>query len=171
MRHMLAFALLVPSFWAHAQYAPATQAVPIVSSAAAPAVKDTRPYAGHVSVNQAYELAQRGEATIVDIRSDAERDWVGFIPGAKAAAWQQWPNMKVTNPDYDAAIKEAAKDGKPVLLLCRSGVRSIDAAKRATELGLVAYSIDGGFEGDKDANSQRGLKNGWRHAGLPWQQK
>ena len=47
---------------------------------------------------------------------------------------------------------------------------SYAAAKRATELGLTAYNVLGGFEGDPDAHGQRGHQNGWRHAGLPWRQ-
>jgi rhodanese-related sulfurtransferase len=57
------------------------------------------------------------------------------------------------------------------MMLCRSGARSVAAAKRATELGLTAYNILDGFEGDLDENAQRSHKNGWRHtAGLPWRQ-
>ena len=48
--------------------------------------------------------------------------------------------------------------GKSAVLLCRSGVRSIAAAKRATELGLTAYNILEGFEGDPDDNGQRGKR-------------
>jgi len=54
--------------------------------------------------------------------------------------------------------------------LCRSGIRSIAAAQRATELGLQAYNILEGFEGDPDADGQRGHRGGWRFHGLPWQQ-
>ena len=60
--------------------------------------------------------------------------------------------------------------GQKVLFLCRSGVRSIAAAKRATELGLQAYNILEGFEGDADASAQRGKRGGWRFRGLPWRQ-
>jgi rhodanese-related sulfurtransferase len=49
-------------------------------------------------------------------------------------------------------------------------VRSIAAAQRATELGLEAYNILEGFEGDPDAHAHRGHKGGWRLRGLPWQQ-
>jgi rhodanese-related sulfurtransferase len=49
-------------------------------------------------------------------------------------------------------------------------VRSIAAAQRATELGLEAYNILEGFEGDPDAQAQRGHKGGWRRRGLPWRQ-
>ena len=55
-------------------------------------------------------------------------------------------------------------------MLCRSGVRSIAAARRATELGIEAYNILEGFEGDKDAAGHRNVTGGWRKAGLPWAQ-
>jgi len=125
-------------------------------------------YAGDIANTLAYAWWQAGEAVLVDVRTDAEREWVGFVPGAVPIAWKQWPGMAF-NPDFDAAVKTAAGD-KKVLLLCRSGVRSIAAAKRATELGLQAYNILEGFEGDPDGNAQRGQKGGWRLAGLPWRQ-
>jgi rhodanese-related sulfurtransferase len=53
-------------------------------------------------------------------------------------------------------------------LLCRSGVRSIAAAKRATELGIEAYNILEGFEGDADSDGHRNRIGGWRFRGLPW---
>jgi sulfur dioxygenase len=125
-------------------------------------------YAGDVSATLAHAWWQAGEAVLVDVRTDAEREWVGFVPGAVAVAWKQWPGMAM-NPDFDSALTAAAGD-KKVLLLCRSGVRSIAAAKRATALGLQAFNILEGFEGDPDGNAQRGHKGGWRRAGLPWRQ-
>jgi rhodanese-related sulfurtransferase len=94
------------------------------------------------------------------------------------------------NPDFDQAIVAAANSAnapsashaaqpdkasgafKPhkLMLLCRSGVRSIAAAKRATELGLEAYNILEGFEGDANDSGHRGFKGGWRTRGLPWRQ-
>jgi rhodanese-related sulfurtransferase len=55
-------------------------------------------------------------------------------------------------------------------MLCRSGVRSIAAARRASELGIEAYNILEGFEGDPDEHAQRGKRGGWRARGLPWRQ-
>lgn len=49
-------------------------------------------------------------------------------------------------------------------------MRSVAAARRATELGLQAYNILQGFEGDADAQAQRGHVGGWRLHGLPWLQ-
>jgi rhodanese-related sulfurtransferase len=74
------------------------------------------------------------------------------------------------NPGFDAAIQATVPAGKKAVLLCRSGVRSIAAAKRATELGLEAYNILEGFEGDPDADAHRGTRGGWRMRGLPWRQ-
>ena len=126
-------------------------------------------YAGDITPQTAQQWRDSGRAVLVDVRTDAEREWVGFVPGAAVAAWKQWPGMAL-NPDFDVQVQAAAEEGLTVMLLCRSGVRSIAAAKRATELGLTAYNVLGGFEGDPDANAQRGHQNGWRHAGLPWRQ-
>lgn len=125
-------------------------------------------YAGDVSPELAWQWVQAGEAVLVDVRTDAEREWVGFVPGALPLAWKQWPGMAM-NPEFDAQLR-AASGSKKVVLLCRSGVRSIAAAKRATELGLEAYNILEGFEGDPDADAHRGQKGGWRFRGLPWRQ-
>ena len=136
------------------------------------ALMDARPaagYAGDVSAQLAYLWWQSGDAVLVDVRTDAEREWVGFVPGAIALAWKQWPGMAMNNA-FEQGLKDAVPAGKKVLLLCRSGVRSIAAAKRATELGLEAYNILEGFEGDPDQDAHRGNRGGWRLHGLPWRQ-
>ncbi len=125
-------------------------------------------YAGDVTPELANEWMQTGQAVMVDVRSDAELAWVGFVPGAVPVPWKQWPGMAM-NPAFDEAVKAAAR-GKKIVLLCRSGVRSIAAAKRATELGLEAYNILEGFEGDANADDHRGTQGGWRMRGLPWRQ-
>lgn len=126
-------------------------------------------YAGDVSPQLAWAWVQSGEAVLVDVRTDAERAWVGFVPEAQPLAWKQWPGMTL-NPDFDAGIQALGAGGKKLVLLCRSGVRSVAAAQRATELGLQVYNILEGFEGDPDAGAQRGKLGGWRFHGLPWRQ-
>lgn len=126
-------------------------------------------YAGDVSPQLAWAWVQAGEAVLIDVRTDAEREWVGFVPGAVPVAWKQWPGM-VLNTQFDDALRAAVPPGAKAVLLCRSGVRSIAAAKRATELGLQAYNILEGFEGDPDQHAHRGAKGGWRFQGLPWRQ-
>jgi len=126
-------------------------------------------YAGDVSPQLAYEWWKTGQAVLIDVRTDAEREWVGFVPEAIALAWKQWPGMAL-NPDFDAGIRAAVPPGTKAVLLCRSGVRSIAAAKRASELGIEAYNILEGFEGDPDDQAHRGRRGGWRYHGLPWRQ-
>ncbi|WP_017759500.1 rhodanese-like domain-containing protein [Pseudacidovorax intermedius] len=126
-------------------------------------------YAGDVTPELAARWLASGQAVLVDVRTDAEREWVGFVPGAVAVAWKQWPGMAM-NAGFDDALRAAVPPGGKVVLLCRSGVRSVAAAKRAAELGIEAYNILEGFEGDPDADGHRGNKGGWRKRGLPWKQ-
>ena len=126
-------------------------------------------YAGDVTPQQAAQWLVSGEAVMVDVRSDAEREWVGYVPGAVPLAWKQWPGM-VQNAAFDEGIRAAVPAGRKAVLLCRSGVRSVAAARRATELGLEAYNILEGFEGNPDEHGQRGRTGGWRFRGLPWKQ-
>ena len=142
------------------------------AGAAVPAEGEVRPatgYAGDIDPGTAYAWMQGGRAVLVDVRTDAEREWVGFVPGALAAAWKQWPGMAM-NAEFDAQVRAAAAEGQSLAMLCRSGVRSIAAARRATELGLEAYNILEGFEGAPDDNAHRGNTGGWRFRGLPWRQ-
>ena len=132
-------------------------------------VRPAAGYAGDVTPELACRWWQDGDAVLVDVRSDAEREWVGFVPGAVPLAWKQWPGMQL-NPGFDDGLRAAVPTGKKAVLLCRSGVRSIAAARRATELGIEAYNILEGFEGDADASGHRGHKGGWRLHGLPWRQ-
>jgi rhodanese-related sulfurtransferase len=126
-------------------------------------------YAGDVTPELACRWWQAGDAVLVDVRTDAEREWVGFVPGAVPLAWKQWPGMQV-DAGFGEKIRAAVPPGKKAVLLCRSGVRSIAAAKAATEAGIEAYNILEGFEGDADPDGHRGRKGGWRLRGLPWRQ-
>lgn len=127
-------------------------------------------YAGDVPLTLAYQWWQNGHATLVDVRTQAERDWVGYVPGTLLIPWKLYPGMAL-NPDFDAALLSQVPKDQAVIFLCRSGVRSIGSARRACELGyLRAYNILEGFEGDPDGKQQRGYVNGWRHASFPWVQ-
>jgi len=51
---------------------------------------------------------------------------------------------------------------KKILFICRSGVRSLNTAKIAADLGYEAINILGGFEGSAVINDA-----GWKGNGLP----
>ena len=126
-------------------------------------------YAGDVSVQLAYRWWQSGQAVLLDIRTNAERAWVGFIPEVPAIEWKIWPDMEI-NPDFDRQLKELVTTGSRIVMLCRSGLRSVPSSQRAQSLGYQAYNIVDGFEGDPDINARRGKKGGWKLHGLPWRQ-
>jgi rhodanese-related sulfurtransferase len=63
-------------------------------------------YAGDVPAELAWQWLQAGEAVLVDVRTDAEREWVGKVPGAVAVAWKQWPGM-AANQNFDAELRAA----------------------------------------------------------------
>jgi rhodanese-related sulfurtransferase len=127
------------------------------------------PYAGAVTPAEAYALMQAG-AKLVDVRTDAENHYVGAVPGSDHIEWTTFPEGQ-RNPDFLKQLENAAGKDETVMFLCRSGVRSHAAAEAATQAGWKeAYNILEGFEGDKDADSHRGTKGGWRYAKLPWVQ-
>ena len=126
-------------------------------------------YSGDVSPELAHRWWKEGVAVLVDIRTDAERDWVGFIPGAPALEFKHWPGMQV-DPQFGEKLRTIVPAGKKAVLLCRSGIRSIAAAKAAEQVGIEAYNILEGFEGDPDEQGHRNTRGGWRVRGLPWRQ-
>jgi glyoxylase-like metal-dependent hydrolase (beta-lactamase superfamily II)/rhodanese-related sulfurtransferase len=148
-------------------------AVPANQRLGAAAARDIRPadgYAGDIPLALAHTWWQRGEAVIVDVRTKAELDWVGRIPDVLGIEWKTWPSMAV-NLQFEQMLAAQIPKDKPVLFLCRSGVRSIGAARAAQAIGYRAYNILEGFEGDPDQHQQRGKRNGWRHAGFEWVQE
>jgi rhodanese-related sulfurtransferase len=104
----------------------------------------------------------------VDVRTRAEWDWVGRVPGAVEIEWMLYPGNE-PNAHFLAQFKRQVDPEALVMFLCRSGARSNAAANLAAASGYTnAYNILEGFEGDKDANGHRNKVGGWRHAGLPW---
>ncbi|PWJ25455.1 rhodanese-related sulfurtransferase [Branchiibius hedensis] len=133
-------------------------------------------YAGDVTPAEAYTLLeQEPNATLVDVRTRAEWTYVGLpdLSGigkqVVTVEWLSYPDGQV-NPDFVEQVRAATPDGGPLLLLCRSGVRSVAAAEALSAAGLPnSYNIVEGFEGGLDEDGHRSV-NGWKLAGLPWRQ-
>lgn len=127
------------------------------------------PYSGALTPAEAQQVLELAPgAKLVDVRSRAELDWVGRVPGAVEIEWASYPGMQA-NPNFIAQLKAQTDPEALLLFLCRSGARSHNAATVAIQAGHTdCYNILEGFEGDKDANHQRNKVGGWRHAGLPW---
>jgi len=149
------------------------QAIDIIEAARQRSLSRQLPYAGAVTPQEAWALLQANPGVkLVDVRTNAERDWVGAVaisPAQHAAIqWNLYPGG-APNPDFLAQLSQAADKDTVLLFLCRSGVRSRHAAKLATENGYAqCFDILEGFEGDKDAEGHRKTVGGWCKAGLPW---
>jgi rhodanese-related sulfurtransferase len=95
---------------------------------------------------------------------------VGHPEGAIWVPWQDGPDWEV-NPDFLGHVRKAASMNRPVVLICRSGRRSVDAGHYLEAHGFPeVYNVLHGFEGDLDERHHRGSRNGWRFEGLPWEQ-
>lgn len=143
----------------------------ILARARARAQQMNLPYSGALLPAEAYALMQGlPEAKLVDVRSRAELEWVGRVPGGVALEWNSWPECK-RNPNFIAEFEAQIPKNAIAMFLCRSGARSHHAAIAVTQAGHAnAYNVLEGFEGDKDASGQRNRLGGWRFAGLPWTQ-
>ncbi len=126
-------------------------------------------------------LQENPRAVLVDIRSSMEFLFVGHPVGAVHIPWIDEPDWDV-NPNFVTDIRKLLLGGvvcdreeelecAPVILICRSGKRSLQAGKALIEAGVKdVYHVDDGFEGDLNEHHQRSTLNGWRFEGLPWEQ-
>jgi len=128
------------------------------------------PYAGGVHPHEAWALVEAGLAQLVDVRSAEERKFVGHVPGSTHVAWATGTSL-TRNPRFVRELEAKLKKNELALLLCRSGKRSALAAEAAAKAGFTAvFNVLEGFEGELDAQQQRGHGDGWRLRGLPWVQ-
>ena len=88
------------------------------------------------------------------------------------------------NPDFLSYMKKHFKTDDTLLIMCRSGNRSVPASDFLAENGFSKiYNVIDGFEGGKfkgndkerpllkkfsEHYSRRGFTGGWKYYGLPW---
>lgn len=134
-------------------------------------------YAGDVSPTQAYAAATGPEdALLVDVRTRAEWTYVGVpelsgtVGNVAFVEWVSFPDGSANERFVDELREAGLQPGRPVYLLCRSGVRSQAAAAALTAAGFgPAYNVLEGFEGAHDRSGHRTV-GGWKNTGLPWRQ-
>lgn len=133
-----------------------------------------------LSPQQAWQMLQEDpRALLVDIRSTMEYLFVGHPSGAIHVPWIDEPEWTI-NPHFDVEIRKLLLGGAvcsaespcaPIILICRSGKRSLEAGKVLMASGMQnVYHIDEGFEGDLDEHHHRSTRGGWRFRDLPWEQ-
>ncbi len=125
----------------------------------------------HLLPKAAQELLEsQPEAVFIDVRSEMEHMFVGHPKGSVLIPWIDGPDWNI-NPNFVSHVKMMASTDRPVILICRSGKRSVDAGLALEKAGLKnVYNVLHGFEGDLDEQHHRNAQNGWRHDGLPWTQ-
>ncbi len=128
-----------------------------------------------LSPKEAFEfLKAHPNALFVDVRSNMEYLFVGHPAGAIHIPWIDEPDWKV-NPHFVTQVRQAilggASGAAPVVLICRSGVRSLEAGAALVKAGIPdVYNVAEGFEGPLDPGHHRSTIGGWRFHGLPWEQ-
>ncbi len=116
-------------------------------------------------------LQERADAALVDCRSEIEYMYVGHPPGAMHVAWQEYPDWEINQRFADEVLREVGDKLRTVVLICRSGKRTLAAGKMLEEAGFAdVINVLHGFEGDLDDQMRRNTLNGWRFDGLPWEQ-
>ncbi len=94
----------------------------------------------HISIEQAKELIDQSNATVVDIR-DPESFQAGHIQNA----------VLVNQSNIEEFLKTANKN-TPLICYCYHGISSQGAAEYFSENGFIeVFSIEGGFEAWKSA--------------------
>ena len=142
----------------------------ILARARSRAIDEGLAYAGGVLPTEAWQLFHSGAAVLVDVRTSEERKFVGHVPDALHVAWATGTSM-TRNPRFVRELEAKAKKDQVILLLCRSGKRSAAAAEAASKAGFSqVFNVLEGFEGELNAQNQRGDTGGWRHWSLPWVQ-
>lgn len=129
---------------------------------------------------QAWELVNSNQRVVmIDVRSSMEFLFVGHPRGSVHVPWIDAPEWTV-NPDFVTEVRKVMLGGigmgehggdAPVVLICRSGKRSLEAGNLLIKNGFTeVYNVTDGFEGELDQDHHRSTVGGWRYHGLPWEQ-
>jgi rhodanese-related sulfurtransferase len=126
-------------------------------------------------------LSQDAGSVLVDVRTSAEWAYVG-LPDLSSIGkrpvlveWLDFPgnqfNQTFLTQLTDALSKIGASKDTELFFLCRSGGRSLSAARAMAAAGYSrCRNVADGFEGPLDPNRHRGSVGGWKAKRLPWAQ-
>ncbi len=127
-----------------------------------------------LSLDEAWQLlASDPDSVLIDVRTMAEWSFVG-VPkldelgkGLRSVEWSRFPSGDV-NPDFVEQAGQGLQTDQAILLVCRSGVRSLSAARSLRAAGFKrTYNVAAGFEGELGGDEHR--HDGWKDH-LPWRQ-
>jgi rhodanese-related sulfurtransferase len=133
-------------------------------------------------VEETWTRLQRDrDSVLIDVRTSAEWAYVG-LPELSSIGktpvqveWQGFPGNRL-NPAFVDRLATAlaaigANKDSELFFICRSGGRSLEAARATAAAGYSrCRNVADGFEGPLDPNRHRGCLGGWKAKGLPWVQ-
>jgi rhodanese-related sulfurtransferase len=148
----------------------------------------------HLTAVEAAAMKQANPAKVllIDIRTRAEAMYLGMptladhlVPVLDFPEVWEWSEsqgeyLQQGNPNFVRDIEKRLKQAgltkdDPVILICRSGIRSNSASGLLSYYGFKkAYTVVDGYEGDKAVSGpDKGMRtvNGWKNARLPWSYK
>ena len=111
----------------------------------------------YISTNKDIEL--------LDVRTEEEWDQIGKPNGEELGikthfiTIQRSPDPEA-NKGFVAEVKNKADIKKDLLIICRSGARSMMAAQLLSQEGFKCINISDGFEGNEK-------NSGWKNIDLP----
>jgi len=130
----------------------------------------------------AYTMAT-GDAYIIDVRTDAEWTWIGH-PGENKIgegadldgkvvniSWKKdVKGVLIVNPTFVSDVQEVFAPNTTLILMCRSGKRSVDASLALEAAGFTnVFNMLNGFQGQKTPEGYRDVPDsGWVNSGLPY---
>ncbi|MDD9939713.1 MAG: rhodanese-like domain-containing protein [Myxococcales bacterium] len=120
-----------------------------------------------ITAPEAAELMRERGHRYVDVRSEAEFE-LGHPVGAYNVPWQhQGPDGMIDNPDFVKTMRQAFPSATPLIIGCRTGHRSLLAARRLLAAGFEnVLEMQGGYAGARDPFGRVSCV-GWYDAGLP----
>ncbi|MBY0463330.1 MAG: rhodanese-like domain-containing protein [Burkholderiales bacterium] len=127
----------------------------------------------HLTPREAWALVQQQpNALFVDVRMEIESLYVGRPPGVENIPWYEYPDLSPAPEHFATAVlREAGDTARTVVLICRSGKRTLDAGNALEAAGFTdVVNVLHGFEGELDDHFHRSTVSGWRFEGLPWEQ-
>ncbi len=124
-----------------------------------------------ISSETAIEMVRQPDTYLVDVRTIAEYVFVGHPEMAyniPLTFWDERSIQNVANETFIEDIRVRFKPGDTLILICRSGGRSVMAMRMLRREGFQKlFNVQDGFEGRKDSKGLRTL-DGWRNTGLPY---
>jgi rhodanese-related sulfurtransferase len=128
----------------------------------------------HLPPRQAWQfLQERPDTLFIDVRMEIESLYVGRPPGVVNIPWYEYPDMTPEPAQFVQAVEREMQGEKarPVLLICRSGQRTVAAGQALEQAGFTHVAhVQHGFEGELNEQFKRSSLSGWRFEGLPWEQ-